>query len=144
MSDTTAAAARTAPHRTPLHDLHLELGGKLVDFAGWLLPVHYPSGIMAEHRHCRAAAALFDVSHMCQALIHGAGAAAAFECLVPGDVVGLAADSLRYTVFTNEQGGILDDLIVGRVEEGLFGGGVGEGHGGIRVGRGGPRMRPRG
>ena len=120
MSNTTAPRTETAPRRTPLHDLHVELGGKLVDFAGWSLPVQYPSGIMAEHRHCRTAAALFDVSHMCQARIRGAGAAQAFERLVPGDVAGLGEGELRYTVFTNEQGGVLDDLIVGRVDEGLF------------------------
>ena len=74
---------------------------------------------MAEHRHCRTAAALFDVSHMCQALIRGAGAAQAFERLVPGDVAGLARASFATRV-TNEQGGVLDDLIVGRVDEGLF------------------------
>jgi aminomethyltransferase len=108
------------PRRTPLYDLHVEHGGKLVDFAGWLLPVQYPAGIMAEHRHCRTAAALFDVSHMCQALIRGAGAAAAFERLVPGDITGLVEGSLRYTVFTNKRGGVLDDLIAGRVPEGLF------------------------
>jgi aminomethyltransferase len=120
LSDTTAPAAETAPRRTPLYDRHVELGGKLVDFAGWLLPVQYPSGIMAEHRHCRAAAALFDVSHMLQALIRGAGAAEAFERLVPSDVAGLGAGELRYTVFTNAQGGVIDDLIVGRVDDGLF------------------------
>jgi aminomethyltransferase len=108
------------PRRTPLYDLHLELGARLVDFAGWSLPVQYPAGIMAEHRHCRAAAALFDVSHMCQALIRGERAAQAFERLVPSDVVGLGEGDLRYTLFTNAQGGVLDDLIVGRVPEGLF------------------------
>jgi aminomethyltransferase len=109
-----------APRRTPLYHLHVELGGKLVEFAGWALPVQYPAGIMAEHRHCRTAAALFDVSHMCQVLIRGEGAAAAFERLVPGDIAGLAEGNLRYTVFTNERGGVLDDLIAGRVPEGLF------------------------
>jgi aminomethyltransferase len=120
LSDTTAPRTQSAPRRTPLYDLHLELAGKLVDFAGWSLPVQYPAGIMAEHRHCRTAAALFDVSHMCQALIRGPGAAQAFERLVPGDLAGLAEGDLRYTVFTNEHGGILDDLIVGSVREGLF------------------------
>ena len=120
MSDPTVPTSGPAPRRTPLYDLHVELGGKLVDFAGWSLPVQYPAGIMAEHRHCRTAAALFDVSHMAQALIRGAGAAEAFERLVPGDVAGLAEGGLRYTVFTNERGGILDDLIAGRVAEGLF------------------------
>src|SRR5690606_33440206 len=120
VSDPTASSADPAPRRTPLHDLHVELGARLVDFAGWSLPVQYPAGIIAEHRHCRTAAALFDVSHMCQALIPGAGAAEAFEGLVPGDVIGLAEGDLRYTVLTNEQGGVLDDLIVGRVADGLF------------------------
>ena len=92
----------------------------MVEFAGWSLPVQYPAGIMAEHRHCRSAAALFDVSHMGQVLIRGTGAAAAFEQLVPADVVGLGDGRLRYTLFTDEQGGVLDDLIVGKVEGGLF------------------------
>jgi aminomethyltransferase len=120
LSDPTVPTSAPAPRRTPLYDLHVELGGKLVDFAGWSLPVQYPAGIMAEHRHCRTAAALFDVSHMVQALIRGAGAAEAFERLVPGDIAGLGDGSLRYTVFTNERGGTLDDLIAGRVAEGLF------------------------
>jgi aminomethyltransferase len=120
LSDPTAPPSGPAPRRTPLYDLHLELGGKVVDFAGWSLPVQYPAGIMAEHRHCRTAAALFDVSHMAQVLIRGAGAAQAFERLVPADIAGLTEGSLRYTVFTNDQGGVLDDLIVGRVPEGLF------------------------
>jgi aminomethyltransferase len=92
----------------------------MVDFAGWALPVHYPAGIMAEHRQCREAAALFDVSHMGQVLVHGAGAAEAFEALVPGNVTGLGQDRLRYTVLTNEQGGVLDDLIVGHIAGGLY------------------------
>ncbi len=120
MSDQTVPTSSPVPRRTPLHDLHVELGGKLVDFAGWLLPVQYPPGIMAEHRHCRTAAALFDVSHMVQALIRGAGVAEDFERLVPGDIAGLAEGSLRYTLFTNERGGTLDDLIAGRVPEGVF------------------------
>jgi aminomethyltransferase len=120
LSDPTVPTPGPALRRTPLHDLHLELGGKLVDFAGWALPVQYPAGIMAEHRHCRTAAALFDVSHMCQALIRGANAPEAFERLVPGDIRGLAEGGLRYTLFTDERGGVLDDLIAGRVPEGLF------------------------
>ncbi len=74
----------------------------MVEFAGWSLPVQYPAGIMAEHRHCRSAAALFDVSHMGQVLVRGAAAAAEFERLVPADVAGLPEGRLRYTVFTNE------------------------------------------
>jgi len=107
------------PKRTPLHGLHLELGGRMVEFAGWSLPVQYPAGIMAEHLHARSAAALFDVSHMGQVLVHGPGAAEAFERLVPGDIAGLPPGRLRYTLLTNESGGVLDDLIVGRLEDGL-------------------------
>lgn len=103
--------------RTPLFDLHRELGGRLVPFAGWEMPVQYPAGIIAEHQHCRTAAALFDVSHMGQVRVSGPGAAVAFERLVPGNVTGLKTGQARYTVFTNEAGGILDDLIVSRVGE---------------------------
>ena len=120
MSDPSVPRSGPPPRRTPLYDLHVELGGKLVDFAGWSLPVQYRAGIMAEHRHCREAAALFDVSHMCQVLVRGEGAAEAFERLVPGDIAGLAEGDLRYSLFTNERGGVLDDLIAGRVPEGLF------------------------
>jgi aminomethyltransferase len=91
----------------------------MVAFAGWLLPVQYRAGIMAEHRHCRTAAALFDISHMGQVMVHGAGAAEAFEALVPANLVGLAEGRSRYTMFTNDDGGVLDDLIVGRAAEGL-------------------------
>ncbi len=115
-----ADGAATPARRTPLYALHVELGGRMVEFAGWMLPVQYPTGIMAEHRHCRSAAALFDVSHMGQVLVRGEDAARAFERLVPADVTGLAGGRLRYTVFTNDAGGVLDDLIVGRVEDGLF------------------------
>jgi aminomethyltransferase len=120
VSDPSSLSVDSAPRRTPLHDLHVELGGRMVDFAGWSLPVQYPAGIMAEHRHCRTAAALFDVSHMGQVLIHGEDAADAFEALVPGNVAGLDQGRLRYTVLTNERGGVLDDLIVGRAAGGLY------------------------
>ena len=106
--------------RTPLHDLHRELGARLVPFAGWEMPVQYPAGIIAEHQHCRASAALFDVSHMGQVRVAGPGVAAAFERLVPGNIAGLKPGQARYTVFTNDDGGILDDLIVshaGRQDE---------------------------
>ena len=75
--------------RTPLHDLHVELGGKMVPFAGYALPVQYPSGIIKEHNHTREAAGLFDVSHMGQIRLWGDGAAAALESVVPVDVVDL-------------------------------------------------------
>ena len=108
------------PRRTPLFDLHRELGGKMVPFAGWEMPVQYPAGILAEHQHCRAAAALFDVSHMGQVRLDGADAAAALERLVPGDIQSLAPGRARYTQFTNEAGGILDDLIVSQAGDHLF------------------------
>jgi aminomethyltransferase len=100
--------------QTPLHDLHLALGARMVPFAGHELPLSYPAGILAEHRQCRASAALFDVSHMGQIRVAGDGAAAALEALVPADILGLAPGQQRYTYFTDVAGGILDDLIVCR------------------------------
>ena len=99
---------------TPLHALHRDLGAKMVPFAGYEMPVHYPGGILAEHRQCRESAALFDVSHMGQVRLAGADAAAALETLVPCDIVGLAPGQQRYALFTNAAGGILDDLMVSR------------------------------
>ena len=97
---------------TPLDGLHRELGGKMVPFAGYAMPVQYPAGILTEHLHCRAKAALFDVSHMGQASLRGAGAAAALEALVPSDIIGLKPGRQRYTLLTTPQGTILDDLMV--------------------------------
>ena len=105
--------------RTPLHDLHLSLGAKMVPFAGYDMPVQY-QGIIAEHLHTRAAASLFDVSHMGQVRIDGAAAACALETLVPGDIAGLGAGRMRYTLFTNAAGGILDDLMVTNRGDHLF------------------------
>jgi aminomethyltransferase len=119
VANPTTPAETTPPRFTPLHHLHVELHGKIVDFAGWALPVQF-EGIMAEHRHCRDRAGLFDVSHMGQVRIQGKGAAATFERLVPGNIEGLKPGHARYTVFTNDQGGVLDDLIVTRLEDGLF------------------------
>jgi aminomethyltransferase len=99
---------------TPLHDLHLRLGARMVPFAGYLMPVQYPAGLIAEHRHCRQAAALFDVSHMGQLRLVGDDAAAALETLVPVDVLGLSAGRQRYAFFTNASGGLLDDLMIAR------------------------------
>ena len=98
--------------KTPLHALHLALGAKMVPFAGYDMPVSYPPGIMAEHKHCRASAGLFDVSHMGQLRLLGPDAAAALETLVPVDVVDLPAGKQRYGLFTNASGGILDDLMI--------------------------------
>ncbi len=108
MSDTPA----DPPKRTPLFELHVALGAKLVPFAGYDMPVQYAGGILGEHLHTRAKAGLFDVSHMGQLSVRGAGAARAFEALVPGDIAGLAPGAMRYTLFTNDAGGILDDLMV--------------------------------
>lgn len=105
---------------TALHALHGELGARLVPFAGYEMPVQYPAGILTEHRHTRAAAGLFDVSHMGQVRLVGAGADWALEALVPGDVQGLATGAVRYTLFTNDGGGILDDLMVTRRADDLF------------------------
>lgn len=98
--------------RTPLYDLHVSLGARMVPFAGYEMPVQYPLGVMKEHLHTRAHAGLFDVSHMGQVELHGPDAAAALETLVPVDVIGLPAGKQRYALFTNEQGGILDDLMI--------------------------------
>ncbi|MEO1190488.1 MAG: glycine cleavage system aminomethyltransferase GcvT [Pseudomonadota bacterium] len=106
--------------RTPLYDLHQELGAKLVDFAGWLLPVSYPLGIMGEHRHCRAKAALFDVSHMGQIELAGAQAATALERLVPSALAELPEGKTRYSLFTNQAGGTEDDLMIAKTGEDLF------------------------
>lgn len=106
--------------RTPLFELHRELGARMAPFAGFELPLHYASGILAEHRFCRESAALFDVSHMGQIRLRGPDAEAALKRLVPTDLRGLAVGRSRYTVLTHERGGILDDLIVGRDPDGLF------------------------
>ncbi|MBK5935100.1 aminomethyltransferase [Rhodovulum imhoffii] len=111
--------------RTALYDLHVELGGKMVPFAGYEMPVHYAAGVMKEHLHCRARAGLFDVSHMGQVLVRaesgdGADAAQALEALVPVDLLGLKEGRQRYAMFTSEQGGILDDLMVANRGDHLF------------------------
>ncbi|MDH3912007.1 MAG: glycine cleavage system aminomethyltransferase GcvT [Rhodospirillales bacterium] len=106
--------------QTPLHDLHVELGGKMVAFAGYAMPVQYRDGIIKEHQHTRARAGLFDVSHMGQVCLMGEGAAEALEELVPIDVVGLAENQQRYALFTNDRGGILDDLMVTNAGDHLF------------------------
>ncbi|HEX6000283.1 MAG TPA: glycine cleavage system aminomethyltransferase GcvT [Hyphomicrobiaceae bacterium] len=118
--------SQTSPHapdapaalkRTPLHALHVELGARMVPFAGYEMPVQYPMGILREHLHTRAEAGLFDVSHMGQAILAGpdhATTAAALETLVPADILGLIPGQQRYTQLLNDDGGIIDDLIVTR------------------------------
>ena len=101
--------------RLPLHELHLSLGGKMVPFAGYEMPVQYAAGVMKEHLHTRQAAGLFDVSHMGQVILRPKkdmeSLALALEALMPVDVLGLAKGRQRYGLFTNEAGGILDDLM---------------------------------
>ena len=97
--------------RSPLHALHLSLGARFVPFAGYELPVQYPDGLMAEHLHTRAAASLFDVSHMGQLLISGPGASAGLERLMPVDVLDLPVGKQRYGLLLNHSGGVIDDLM---------------------------------
>lgn len=106
--------------RTPLYDLHLSLGARMVPFAGYSMPVQYPAGVLAEHLHTRAQAGLFDVSHMGQLLLSGPHAAQAFEQLVPVDVIGLPLGRQRYGMLLNDQAGILDDLMFSVREDGIF------------------------
>ena len=96
---------------TPLNALHIELGARMVPFAGYSMPVQYKSGLMAEHQHTRQAAGLFDVSHMGQLKLIGADAAAALESLMPVDVQGLAEGKQRYGLLLNDEGGVIDDLM---------------------------------
>src|SRR3954453_6700527 len=110
---------------TPLHALHVARGGKMVPFAGYEMPVQYAAGVLREHQHTRAAAGLFDVSHMGQlALRPKSGrvedAALALERLVPQDIVGVAPGRQRYAQFTNDDGGLLDDLMVANFGDHLF------------------------
>ncbi len=108
--------APQAPKSVPLDALHRALGARMVPFAGYTMPLQYGEGIIAEHRQCRERAALFDVSHMGQAVLRGAAAAAAFERLVPSEIAALPAGRQRYTVLLNEAGGIRDDLMVARLD----------------------------
>ena len=110
---------------TPLFNLHVELGAKMVPFAGYAMPVQYPLGVMKEHLHCRASAGLFDVSHMGQVILRPLSgdlgdAALAMETLVPVSVAGLAEGRQRYAMFTNDAGGIMDDLMLANRGDHLF------------------------
>jgi aminomethyltransferase len=115
----TGMTARTQPalKRTPLYDLHVAMGARMAPFAGYEMPIQYPAGVMKEHLHTRAAASLFDVSHMGQMALRPSGGmvadvAQALERLVPVDVLGLALGRQRYAYFTNAHGGIIDDLMI--------------------------------
>ncbi len=110
-SPVSAAPQSETLQRTPLHDLHLELGARMVPFAGYSMPVQYKAGLMAEHHHTRQAAGLFDVSHMGQLRLVGPDAAAAFESLMPVDVVDLAVGKQRYGLLLTDEGTLIDDLM---------------------------------
>lgn len=114
------SAESASLHTTPLHALHLELGARMVPFAGYSMPVQYPAGLMAEHLHTRQAAGLFDVSHMGQLRLVGPDAAAAFETLIPVDVIGLELHKQRYGLLLNDEGGIIDDLMFVNRGDDLF------------------------
>jgi aminomethyltransferase len=120
MSEQTPSEATAALAHTPLYEMHVRLGARMVPFAGYEMPVQYRDGIIAEHLHTRAAAGLFDVSHMGQAFLAGADhatAAQALEALVPADILNLAPGRQRYSQLLNDQGGILDDLMVTRSDD---------------------------
>lgn len=106
--------------KTPLYQTHLDAGAKMVPFAGYEMPVQYGLGVKKEHLHTRDAAGLFDVSHMGQLRLIGADAAKALEALVPVDIIDLPQGKQRYAFFTNEAGGILDDLMVANLGDHLF------------------------
>lgn len=105
--------------QTPLHQLHQELGAKLVPFAGYEMPVQYPSGIIHEHLHCRNQVGFFDISHMGQCVIHGDYVVSELEKLTPSNLSGLKIGQQRYTVLTNDEGGIMDDIIITRTSDGV-------------------------
>ncbi|CAN5179534.1 glycine cleavage system aminomethyltransferase GcvT [soil metagenome] len=109
--------AGTALRRTPLHAEHLSRGARMVAFAGWEMPIQYPTGIIAEHRTVRRDAGLFDLSHMGELRFHGDGALAAVDRLISSDVAGLAVGQARYGLLCNERGTIVDDVICYRTGE---------------------------
>ena len=111
VSSTATSSAPAELLKTPLHDLHVELGARMVPFAGYTMPVQYPAGLMAEHLHTRSATSLFDVSHMGQLRLVGPDSAAAFESLMPVDVMDLPVGKQRYGLLLNDEGGIIDDLM---------------------------------
>ncbi len=112
--------ALNKPSPTPLYTLHEKLQAKMVDFAGYLMPQQYPQGIIAEHLHCRSQAGLFDISHMGQCLIAGSNAAEQLQALTPSAIAHLQPGQQRYTILSNEQGGIIDDLIISCLEPERF------------------------
>merc|ERR1712216_341709 len=106
--------------RTPLYDLHARRGGKLVDFAGYALPIQYEDSIMEATQHCRSEASLFDVSHMLGSSVRGKDATAFLESLVVADLKGLKDGTGTLSVMTNEKGGIIDDTVITKVNSNDF------------------------
>ena len=101
---------------TPLHEFHLAHQARMVLFAGWDMPVQYDTGIKAEHLATRSSAGLFDVSHMAQITLDGETADRILERITPTDLSLVAEGTMRYSVFLNEIGGVLDDLIISRLD----------------------------
>ncbi len=106
--------------KTSIYNLHLELGAKMVPFAGYLMPVQYANGTLHEHLHCRSHAGFFDISHMGQCLILGDDAVHELGQLIPSDIAGLKFGEQKYTVLTNNDGGIMDDIVITRIDSGLM------------------------
>ena len=106
--------------KTPLYDFHLELGGKMVPFCDWSMPVQYKDGVLSSHLHTRQQASLFDVSHMLQFKVHGDDRIKFLESLVVADIQGLAENTGILSLFTTESGGIVDDLIINKTPEYLY------------------------
>ena len=107
-------------HKTPLHALHLAQGATMVAFAGYDMPVQYPSGIKQEHLHTRTSVGLFDVSHMGQIRFSGKHVAEFLERLTPADIASLKNGQQRYALLTNEQGGVIDDCMITRFSDGYY------------------------
>ena len=120
MADPINTTEAKTDNTTACYDMHVEAGGKMVEFAGYQMPVQYADGIMTEHLHTRTQAGLFDVSHMGQVLVSGSNSIAELESIIPVDIGALAINQQSYAVFTNDQGGILDDLIITRLGEETF------------------------
>jgi len=119
MSAATDVASEN-PRRTPLHDQHVELGGKMVPFAGYSMPVQYPSGITSEHRAVREAAGLFDVSHMGEAMIEGPDALALVQRISVNDAARIEVGQAQYSAMCLESGGVVDDLLIYRLPDGYM------------------------
>ena len=105
--------------QTPLHDLHLQLGAKITAFAGYAMPLQYPKGIIHEHLHCRSQVGFFDISHMGQCRVMGDNAVSAIDKLTPGGIRDIKDGAQKYTVLTNVEAGVIDDIIVTRIEAGV-------------------------